>query len=180
MQINNCVGWGNYPYFFRLLFYLWTGCMYVVVLSVVPASNILFASQTVAPAAAAAGAAAVASTGGGGVLSGGGGGPLSPSSRLTLSFAVCVALGIAISALFAWHVYLLLTNQTSIEYMGNSSERSYGRHRGQVFRNPYDLGWRRNLASVFGSDSPFRWMLPHAVATGDGRRFDVFGGALRS
>ena len=143
--VNGCVGWGNYPFFLRTLFYAWAGCVYI---------------------AAVSGAPFVASLRGGHA-----GGPphtlgwllgdlLDPHTRLQVSFALAVAVGLAISGLLGWHVYLVLTAQTSIEWYENSAARSRLQLRGSVFHVPFDLGWRRNVEDVFGRPSAWRWSLP--------------------
>jgi len=96
-------------------------------------------------------------------------------ARLTLCFIICIAVGFAVSALFAWHVYLVSSNQTSIEYLGNRVSASRMQHRGLVFRNPYDLGWKRNWEAVFGSGPWYTWLLPkYALPPGDGRTFIAY------
>jgi hypothetical protein len=47
-------------------------------------------------------------------------------------------------------VYLTVTNQTTIEYYINYEEASEANLRGEFYRNPYDMGWRKNLQRVFG------------------------------
>lgn len=127
--LGNCVGYGNYAYFFKMLAFFWLGCVYVVLVSLPPFLTTLgpqvrvttlqpepatagVVSLETAADAAAAGTRPnpLASTGGFGV-----------DTRITLCFVVCFSVGIAVAILFSWHVYLLLTNQTSIEYLTNQS-----------------------------------------------------------
>lgn len=192
--LNNCVGWRNYPYFVRLLFYMWAGCMFAAVLSVWPflhgpgssnsrwqqAQDAILASNEGAPtgesetdAAArrravmlAAHASAAASSSG----------FFAAESRMTLTFIICLSVGIAVAGLLAWHLYLVSSNQTSIEYMGNRTAAAAGRNglRGSVFRNKYDLGLRRNWESVFGAGPWYTWLLPrYRLPPGDGVTFDT-------
>lgn len=69
-------------------------------------------------------------------------------------FTVTVSALISVSILFGWHIYLVLTNQTTIEFYINAADRLEARGNGTVFKNPYDLGWRKNLRRVFG-DAPW-------------------------
>ena len=71
---------------------------------------------------------------------------------LTLSFMMCVALGCAVVLLGGFHVYLVCTGQTTIEFHANWSLR----RRDPKHKNPYSLGsWRRNFEQVF--DTPVIW-----------------------
>jgi len=68
---------------------------------------------------------------------------------------------LALAILGGFHAYLVLTNQTTIEFQLNMLRFKEGRKRGEYFRNPYDLGRSRNFQEVFGPN-PFwrlRWML---------------------
>jgi len=49
------------------------------------------------------------------------------------------------------------------------------RHRGLVYKNPFDLGYKRNWQAVFGTRPWWHFLLPvkYAGAPGDGRRFEV-------
>merc|ERR1740117_506796 len=89
-----------------------------------------------------------------------------------MSFMICVSIMIALSILGGFHLYLVLTNQTTIEFQINLSRRRESRKNGELFRNPYDLGRSRNFQQVFGPN-PFckcRWILPwlSLPPTGDG------------
>jgi hypothetical protein len=76
---------------------------------------------------------------------------------LTLSFMMCVALGCAVLILGGFHVYLICTGQTTIEFHANWSLR----RRDPKHKNPYSLGsWRRNFEQVFDTPVIWRAMLP--------------------
>jgi hypothetical protein len=193
------VGWRNYPYFVRFLGYMWAGCMFVAILTAAPFLESLEAPSTVrtATVGTAVTNAGVARL----LLVGEQRHPLDESeavtaallassaasarrshssvwdaeARLTLCFIICIAVGFAVSALFAWHVYLVSSNQTSIEYLGNRVSASRMQHRGLVFRNPYDLGWKRNWEAVFGTGPWYTWLLPkYSLPPGDGRTFIAY------
>ena len=83
---------------------------------------------------------------------------------------ITVSVGLAVLALLLWHVYLVLSAQTTIEYYANRMKANRMRAKGQIWRNPFDQGWRRNWENVFGEGSLyFGWMLPTTtLAAGDG------------
>jgi hypothetical protein len=79
---------------------------------------------------------------------------------LTLSFMLCAALLFAILLLGGFHVYLTGTAQTTIEFHANWSHRKRARKAGKKWKNPYDLGWKRNWQQVYGSQHWLLAMLP--------------------
>ena len=70
--------------------------------------------------------------------------PVSEAENINIMFVICCSVEIAISFLFFWHMYLILTGQTTIEYYINGSRRRRNLARGQVFLNPYDMGRKKN------------------------------------
>ena len=100
---------------------------------------------------------------------------------ITAVFTVCLAGGIAVGFLLAWHIYLVATNQTTgkeyahaeihvncvdpyyttclllcrfctVEFYINIHERRQALESGRVYKNPFNEGWRKNLMRVFGND----------------------------
>jgi hypothetical protein len=69
---------------------------------------------------------------------------------------LCLAVGIAVACLGGFHLYLVLTGQTTIEFHGNWVNRTKAKSLGQKWRNPYDLGWKRNFQQVYGT-KPMLW-----------------------
>lgn len=74
-----------------------------------------------------------------------------------LSFMLCAAVGLAILCLGGFHIYLVLTAQTTIEFHGNWSQRQ---KLGKKWKNPYDEGWRQNWRRVYGDMPPLLAILP--------------------
>jgi hypothetical protein len=156
--INRCAGHGNYVFFWRILAYVVAGCAFMGAVALGPWLRSL--DDPGYPAGSEAwrwpGAWALAS----------------PRTRLGLSFALPVALTVAVGGLLAWHIKLLGTNQTSIEWHQNLATRSRLRVAGRLWRNAYDLGsWSANLEAVFGTRSLLRALLlpyPHLTGTGGG------------
>lgn len=69
---------------------------------------------------------------------------------ISLSFMLCLAIGIAVACLGGFHLYLCLTGQTTIEFHANFSNRRKAARLQKKWKNPYDLGYRRNWQQVYG------------------------------
>merc|ERR1719362_1717457 len=82
-------------------------------------------------------------------------------TRILMAFMVCCSILAALLILGGFHVYLVLSNQTTIEFQTNFVRRVEARRNGEYFRNPYDLGRTRNFQQVFGPYLPRRlcWLL---------------------
>ncbi|KAI0029265.1 DHHC palmitoyltransferase-domain-containing protein, partial [Vararia minispora EC-137] len=123
--------------------------------------------------------------------------PISLDNQTPLHMLFLAVMGVAFSlvvgSFFAYHVYLVLTNQTTIEHISpflllrllpqlpahsklssppiehelSSAQRRIVRSAHGAIR-PYDLGWRRNVAGVLGGG--WRRALGGCSA-GDGRTF---------
>lgn len=131
----NVVGFANYRYFVVFLFWIFTACVYGVYITAEPFCAMAWASSRRRQ----------------GMPS-----PRRPRNKkarsaVMFTFVLALSVGIAVSILFFWHVFLLLTGQTTIEFYGNATLRHRAKARGFVYRNPYDQGYRRNFQSVFGS-----------------------------
>ena len=137
-------------YFFLFLFYMFVGCIYASLISLRPFMMTF--------------------GGGRNALRGG------ERSTVVFTFVLAVSVGIAISILFAWHVYLVLSAQTTIEFYFNRSKanRMWKLH-GETWLNQYDLGRRRNFEAVFGKQKYwFSWLLPSwRKPDGDGITFQT-------
>lgn len=79
---------------------------------------------------------------------------------VALSFILCLALGVAVMLILAFHIYLIATAQTTIEFHGNLMKKSQYKVRKMIFKNPYSLGLTRNFQQVFGSGWMIAWLLP--------------------
>ena len=106
---------------------------------------------------------------------------------------ITLSVGIAITLLMGFHLYLTLSAQvlpasllafrlysiysclarypvievgglqTTIEFYGNRVKAFRARRRGEVWSNPYDLGYRRNWQHVFGPGNVALALLPRSV-----------------
>jgi hypothetical protein len=72
---------------------------------------------------------------------------------------LCLSVGLAVLSLGAFHAYLLLTGQTTIEFHGNCANKKRAKRTKTRWRNPYDLGLLRNFQQVYGSKHPILAMV---------------------
>ncbi|ETV80181.1 hypothetical protein H257_06543 [Aphanomyces astaci] len=133
--LNNCVGANNTKYFGRFLVWITVACWFCSVFSFSPAVGSvskLELSQM----------AHVLSTN---MLL------LGPQASMYALFLITTSSGVLLTFLTAWHIYLILTAQTSIEYQINRSKASL-RQRGGRVESPYDQGSAHaNWEHVFGT-----------------------------
>jgi palmitoyltransferase len=80
--------------------------------------------------------------------------------EISLSFMLCLAVGGALVLLGGFHVFLVLTGQTTIEFHGNWTQWRRAKKQGTTYKNPYDQGWRLNWQQVYGKRCWFYSMLP--------------------
>lgn len=141
--VNNCVGYYNYRYFVLFLIYLWVACAYGLCILFRPFMSLVY---------------------------GGGRGPHMPviigslaseRSAIVFTFVLALSVGIALSGLLGWHVFLISSGQTTIEFYINRACREKARQRGVLYTNPHNLGCIRNWQQVFGFTLPwYRTFLP--------------------
>eukprot|EP01001_Neometanema_parovale_P008335 NODE_4615_length_1039_cov_89.391921_g4412_i0.p1 GENE.NODE_4615_length_1039_cov_89.391921_g4412_i0~~NODE_4615_length_1039_cov_89.391921_g4412_i0.p1 ORF type:complete len:288 (+),score=34.93 NODE_4615_length_1039_cov_89.391921_g4412_i0:100-963(+) len=118
--INQCVGHYNHRYFFLFVLYLWMACLYACA-----TLGIYHASNGFKIDARV-------------------------DTPITFTFVICGAVFIAMCVFLFWNTYLLLTNQTTIEFYYNRMQKATLSRNGELFCNPYDVGWTLNLQQVFG------------------------------
>mmetsp|Transcript_1586 Transcript_1586/g.6943 ORF Transcript_1586/g.6943 Transcript_1586/m.6943 type:complete len:335 (+) Transcript_1586:273-1277(+) len=137
--MNNCIGYYNYRYFFLFLMYLWISCVYLMTSTFKPYEEIYRREGQEALTVR-----------------------LVPTKRNAVVFCFVIALSVtfAISILWGWHIYLLLSGQSTIEFYLNRRRRAYARSRGRIWRNPFDLGIQKNWEQVFGPGNPLLAVQP--------------------
>ncbi|KAJ8599185.1 hypothetical protein CTAYLR_007521 [Chrysophaeum taylorii] len=137
----NVVGYGNYRFFLLFLWWVTVSAVYGVALTAMPFASLAFP----APKRRAWR-------------------PRSKQARsaVMFTFVLAISVGIAVAVLGAWHLFLVLTAQTTIEFYGNHALRGRAAQRGMIYRNPYDQGCRKNWEHVFGAGHPLFAILPSA------------------
>ena len=73
------------------------------------------------------------------------------ATPISFAFMMCVSVGLAVSTLMVFHIYLIVTAQTTIEFHGNRIKKRQSKNRGEVYCNPYDLGIKRNVEQIWGT-----------------------------
>jgi len=135
--INNCVGVMNYRYFCLFMWYLIIGCIFIIVHMYDDFYQCMYFPRK-------------------------SGFDFDTRQKITMSFVMACAIGIALCILGGFHAFLVATNQTTIEFQMNWTMVADAKLNGDIFRNPYDVGRSNNFQEVFGK-SPFftfTWMLP--------------------
>ena len=95
-------------------------------------------------------------------------------TSIFLTFIIAGAAFFSVGGLMFFHVYLIFTNQSTIELYSNKSAAEKAVKRGDTkpWRNEYDLGWRENFYEAIGR--PVYWFAcwwmptPMVELTGDG------------
>jgi hypothetical protein len=66
---------------------------------------------------------------------------------VAFGFMLCLAVGIAVFCLVSFHLYLVWSAQTTIEFHGNVAKRRKG-----GWTNPYSAGsWNKNWETIYGT-----------------------------
>jgi len=86
---------------------------------------------------------------------------ISAQAMVMFLFLMALAVGLAVGLMLAWHLYLVLTGQTTIGFYYNRYRAHVAKKRGEVYHNEYDLGYRANWQFFFGRGRFwFSWLLP--------------------
>jgi len=138
--VNNCVGYRNYKLFFLFLLWLEITCVYGFLLTVLPFFDLVETQG--------AGRATDIRLG------------LDPDTIIPLIFILSSAIGFAVGILLFWHIFLISTGQSTIEFYLNQGQRYKARARGEIWRNPYDIGFSKNWKQIFGDRSWYVAIFP--------------------
>jgi len=147
--INQCVGFYNYRYFLLFLMWLLVGCLFIVITYwpiFISITSMGVESRYFVD--------------------------LDLNGRHMTLFAWVIGCAISISVLIlgGFHLYLVTSNLTTLEFQSKFTERALMHPFGKVPRNVYNLGWSANMRQVFGPFNNFRAVLPGLAEpmTGDG------------
>lgn len=139
--INNCVGFNTYKYFLLFLFYAQLYCLF---LAVTDAQYFARFWTNVASFASESGQS---------------------DFHVMFVFIIALMFGLAVLALFGYHIHLLSRNNSTQE-----SLRAPIMQTGPV-KDAFDLGAAQNLREIFG-DRRALWCIPVWSSKGDGVHFE--------
>lgn len=158
--LNTCVGHFNHRHFFLFMWYIWLGCVYVASVSHEP----FMARKTIRAQLRRENRLGeykmeLARQG-----------IPEQSSQLSFCFVLTCAVTFALGILIIWHIYLISSSQTTIEFYSNALKRRRAREHGDVsmcnvsklfgrshlfVRNfPWMFSLRSNIELVIPSSSP--------------------------
>jgi len=121
--VNNCVGYKNHRYFLLFLLYLWCCTVYMSLMMVGASWNWIEHSAFVLN---------------------------EWQVWITFDMVLCGSITLTMSGFLGWHIYLVATNQTTIEFQFNKLRLVMERGTGKVAINEYDVGVKNNLNQIFG------------------------------
>lgn len=127
--INNCVGHHNHRHFFLFMAYIWLGCLYVVSVSWAPFWEVRSSELSGFDIIAI---------------------HVNDRVQLAFCFVLTAAVLFALGLLLFWHVYLVSTAQTTIEFYNNLTLRAEARERKERWVHPYHFGLARNWRTFLG------------------------------
>ncbi|PAA85200.1 hypothetical protein BOX15_Mlig005237g4 [Macrostomum lignano] len=160
--INSCVGLYNYKHFVLFCVYMLAGCVYVALVAA-PVYNDHFYSwdrdDDVDAASIDASTSMAAER---------------PALDWLFQYAtvhhmvyyeivLTSAVALVLGCLTAYHVFLASRNETCIETHINRRMAKSMLAKGLTYRNPYDLGWRKNLRQALCIDAPGRSFWRHVL-----------------
>jgi palmitoyltransferase len=136
--INNCVGYKNHRYFFLFIFYLWLSSVYyTIVLILLSWQFIIIANPILYD---------------------------EWQSWFVVIEAFSGSVGISMTGFFFWNLYLIATNQTTVEFQFNKLKSMTDKGSGKVSLNEFDVGIRNNFDQIFGfGQSSLLWILLPSV-----------------
>ncbi|KAI8098843.1 DHHC palmitoyltransferase-domain-containing protein [Halteromyces radiatus] len=99
-----------------------------------------------------------------------------PRPLMAFAYILSICMGLALGALCAWHYYLVLTAQTTVEFYNNYYEKGIAKSQGEIFVNMYDFGYLENIRKFFNIGEKYAWytvFYPIPIPPqGNGRHFE--------
>lgn len=145
----NCVGHFNYKYFVLFLLYMTLSCFYIVVVTGFPTQYGGLPRKMIVPYIG--------------------------KGAIEFCMLLCCSVTVAVGGMLIWHLYLIATQQTTIEFYQNAVMKRAAKKRNLTWVNPYDVSISSNFDGVFGKNSlPWRWLMPSTTPPpGDGTSFTI-------
>lgn len=82
--------------------------------------------------------------------------------RLSFSVLLSIVMGFSVLSMFAFHTFLVMTNQTSIEFYDNLHYSKVAKSQGRTYTNIFNMGWKNNFYEFLGVPRG-GWMLPSLI-----------------
>jgi len=139
--VANCVGLCNYRYFVLFMFYVVIGCAYYVYFAFPYSGISLFVVKSKRYCMVS------------GEMD-----QRRAQTRVLFSCILSFAVTLGVSGLLAFHLYLVLTGQSTIELFQNSRIKEFWRKEGKKWKAPSDHGYKGNWKHVFQSFDKFWWI----------------------
>jgi len=146
--VNTCVGHGNYRHFLLFMLYIFSCCLFAMA-NMFPHFMALSMHRRRDYR-----------------------GTYESRQAIMTGFMISASISASLAILGGFHAFLLITNQTTLEFQDNSLHLIHYARKGRYYRNPYDISASQNFQSVFGPNAfcGCRWFMPYIAAkpTGSG------------
>lgn len=91
-------------------------------------------------------------------------------SSVIMAFVLAVSVEIAMFCFLSFHTYLIVTNQTTLEFISRDNEHL--RREAKFVRNPFNVGTIKNISQVFGEKY---WAFPFLHKDEKNEKFPTIG-----
>ncbi|KAJ6234089.1 palmitoyltransferase zdhhc16 [Anaeramoeba flamelloides] len=143
--LNNTIGYFNHKFFILFLIYLFLGCSYLAIITLKPfLIDLNIVSED-----------------------------NDVDGTLVIVFIISISSLAGVGFLSVWQLYLLFTNQTTIEFYINHTLKSIAKQRGIKFRNIFNIGKKENFKQFFDLHDKywFAFLWSFGKKEGDGLHF---------
>eukprot|EP00584_Thalassiosira_punctigera_P002192 CAMPEP_0172533416 /NCGR_PEP_ID=MMETSP1067-20121228/6132_1 /TAXON_ID=265564 ORGANISM="Thalassiosira punctigera, Strain Tpunct2005C2" /NCGR_SAMPLE_ID=MMETSP1067 /ASSEMBLY_ACC=CAM_ASM_000444 /LENGTH=543 /DNA_ID=CAMNT_0013318061 /DNA_START=310 /DNA_END=1939 /DNA_ORIENTATION=+ len=147
----NCVGYFNYRYFFNFLWFVTVALFYGTAICFPAFMNLGGREYRDQVRASGGYQKSLRESLNGIVVRHNASNPYIPTpderTPVAMGFMLCLCLAAAVMCLGSFHLYLVLSAQTTIEFHGNFAKRKKG-----GWKNPYSAGsWKKNWDMIYGT-----------------------------